>query len=231
MDLETVHTQPALFRVLPASADDTMPRKTTFAVEDALDAAIDLFTERGYQYTRMADLARRLGMSRSSVYATFGDKQSLFAQTLQRYGTECRAPGMHALRSAGSPRAALLGAFEWAADADASLPRDRQCLLINAALGSGTFAPGVSQALHDMFLGMELRFRNAIARARSANEVAGNVDPVQTARALLGLYLSLYTLVRSGAQEPVLRAVVQYALSLLPVPAAERAERSDQAGR
>ena len=192
---------------------------------------MELFSERGYHDTGMTDIARRLGISRSAAYATFGDKQALFAQTLQRYGTECRAPGMHALRGAGSPRAALLGAFEWAAGADASLLRNRQCLLINAALGSRTSAPGVHQALRGMLLGMESRFRDAIARARSANEVAGNVDPVQTAGALLGLYLGLCTLVRSDAKQPVVRAVVQQALSLLPLPAAERVERSDRGGR
>ena len=140
----------------------------------------------------------------------------LFAQTLQRCGTEWRAPCMHALYGGGSPRAALLGAFEWAADANASLPPDRQSLLLNAALDSRTLAPEVAQALQGMLLSMELRFRNAIARARIVNEVAGNVDPVQTARALLGLYLGLYVLARFDAKEPLLTAVVQHVRSLLP---------------
>lgn len=122
-----------------------MPRHKTFAVEDALDVAIELFAECGYRDFGMADLASRLGISRSSVYATFGNKQSLFAQTLQRYGAECRAPGMYALRGAGSPRAALLGAFEWAAGADASLRRDRQCLIVSSSTppwNQGPLLPG-----------------------------------------------------------------------------------------
>lgn len=191
-----------------------MSRPKSFAVEDALEIAIELFTERGYRDFGMGDLARRIGMSRSAVYNTFGNKQSLFAQALRRYGSECRAPGMHALRGAGSPCAALLGAFEWAAEA--SQQRNRKCLLLNAALESSTFGPAVAQALQGMLLGMEVRFRDAIARARGADEVAGSVDPVQTARALLALYLGLCTLYRSGAGEPVLRAVVQQVLSLLP---------------
>ena len=194
-----------------------MPRHKSFVVEDALDTAIELFGERGYQDTGMAELGRRIGISRSAVYANFGDKQSLFVQTLQRYGTECRAPGMHALRGDGSPRAALLGAFQWAADAGVSPQRDQRCLLVNAALESKTLAPKVSEALQGLLVGMERRFRDAIERARSVNEVAGNVDLDRTARALLALYLGLCTLVRSGAGGPVIRAVVQHALSLLPV--------------
>ena len=194
-----------------------MPRKKTFDVENALDAAIELFAERGYQNTGMEDLARRLGLVRATIYATFGDKKSLFVQALRRYGAECRAPGMRALRDAGSPRAALVSAFQWAADAAATQQRD-QGLLVNAALESMTLAPEVAPALQDVLLGIELRFRDAIERARSANEVAGDVDPVHTARALLALYLGLCTLVRSDAREPVLRAVVHQALSLLPGP-------------
>ena len=207
-----------------------MPRTKTFAVEDALDIAIELFAEHGYEDTGMGDVADRIGLSRSSIYATFGNKQSLFEQTLRRYGTESRAPGMHALRGDGSPRAALLGAFGWATGAEASRQRDQLGLLINAALESRIIAPGVSGALNQMLLGMELHFRDAIERARSAHEVAGNVDPVQTARTLLALYLGLCTLVRSGAGEPMLHAVVQHAVSLLPVPAAERVEQSEQSG-
>ena len=215
--LETIHSPRALYRVLPASTADAMPRHRSFAIEDALDTAIELFCELGYQDTGMAELARRIGISRSAVYANFGDKQSLFAQTLDRYGTECRAPGMRALRGDGSPRSALIAAFQWAADAHASSQRDQQCLLVNAALESRIFAPQVAQALQGLLLGMEMRFRDAVERARGDNEVSGNVDLVHTARALLGLYLGLCTLVRSGATGPVLRAVVQHALSLLPV--------------
>lgn len=117
---------------------------------------------------------------------------------------------MRALRGGGSPRAALVSTFEWATDAAAARQRG-QSLLVNAALESRTFAPEMAQALQGVLLGMELNFR--VERARSANDVAANVDPVQTARALLGLYLGLCTLVRSDAKEPVLRAVVQQALS------------------
>ncbi len=215
--LETISSRRALFGVPPASTADAMPRHRSFAIEDALDTAIELFGERGYQDTGMAELARRIGISRSAVYANFGDKQSLFVQTLDRYGTECRAPGMHALRGEGSPRAALIAAFQWAAEADVSSQRGQQCLLVNAALESRTVAPKVAEALQGLLQGMEVRFRDAIERARGVNEVSGNVDLVQTARALLGLYLGLCTLVRAGANVPVLRGVVQHVQSLLPV--------------
>ena len=45
---------------------------------------------------------------------------------------------------------------------------------------------------------LEMRFREAIERATVTDGIAASVDPVHTARALLGLYLGLCVLVRSG---------------------------------
>ena len=49
--------------------------------------------ERGYHGTSMSVIAGHLKLSRSSIYQTFGDKQALFVQVLQRYG-RCRVPGL-----------------------------------------------------------------------------------------------------------------------------------------
>ena len=84
--------------------------------------------------------------------------------------------------------------------------------LVHVAAGQ---APAVVTAL---YISTMLPARVHARGAQGAGEVAGNVDPVHTARALLGLYLGLAVLVRSDAKEPVLRAVVQQARSLLPAP-------------
>ena len=61
-----------------------MPRPKTFAVEAALDRAMELFRERGYAATTVQEVVETLGVSRSSIYITFGDKQGLFVQVLRR---------------------------------------------------------------------------------------------------------------------------------------------------
>ena len=100
-----------------------MPRTKTFIVEDALDAAILLFGERGFHDTTMELLSQRLDLSRSSIYTTFRDKDNLFAQALRRYSAENRAPGMRTLRNSRSPRRGLVDVFECAATADGSPTR------------------------------------------------------------------------------------------------------------
>lgn len=195
-----------------------MPRKKTFTIEFALDKAMELFWERGYQNTSMREIAEHLGLSRSSIYATFGDKHTLFVETLRRYGAECRAPGLSDLGTAASPRAALLRVFELAiADAGAVRQRDH-CLLINTAMQLMYSDPEVTQVVESAFLEMENSFRSEIERATAAGEVAASVDVLQTARSLLSIYLGLCVLIRSGAREEVLQAVTHQVEAMLPAP-------------
>ena len=192
-----------------------MPRTKTFTIESVLDKAIEVFRQRGYHNTSLLTIADRLGLSRSSIYATFGDKLGLFEQTLRHYGTAFRAPGLDELRDAATPRAALLRVFELTTDGAAG--GHNQCLLINAVIELGDTSPTIAGILQTALGDLETCFREAIERARTADEIAVGVDSVHTARALLGLYLGLCMLVRSGGDsKPVQRAVVLQVQSLLP---------------
>lgn len=196
-----------------------MPRKKTFTIEFALDKAMELFWERGYQNTSMREIAEHLGLSRSSIYATFGDKHTLFVETLRRYGAECRVPGLSELRAAESPRNALLRVFRLAVTGAGVADQRDRCLLINTAMQIMYSDRDVTQVIESAFLDMELNFRAAIESAARGGEVAGEVDATQAARSLLSLYLGLCVLIRCGARAELLSAVTTQAETMLPVPA------------
>lgn len=62
-------------------------RPKTFDRETALDAAMLLFWNRGFEQTCVDDLASAMGIQTSSLYATFGDKETLFLETIEHYRT------------------------------------------------------------------------------------------------------------------------------------------------
>ena len=62
-----------------------MARNRNFDELEILDKAIEIFKVRGYRGTTPEDLVNNLGISRSSLYNTFGDKYSLLLKALQRY--------------------------------------------------------------------------------------------------------------------------------------------------
>jgi len=60
-------------------------RPISFDKNAALEAAMLLFWERGYEGTSMADLTQAMGLNPSSIYAAFGDKHALFQLAVKRY--------------------------------------------------------------------------------------------------------------------------------------------------
>ncbi|MFE3937880.1 TetR/AcrR family transcriptional regulator, partial [Streptomyces goshikiensis] len=62
-----------------------MAGKKQFDVGIALDAAMIQFWRAGYADTSLDDLSRTTGLNRSSIYSSFGDKDSLYLRCLDRY--------------------------------------------------------------------------------------------------------------------------------------------------
>src|SRR5579863_4720413 len=60
-------------------------RPISFDKDAALESAMLLFWERGYEGTSMADLTQAMGLNPSSIYAAFGDKHALFQLAVKRY--------------------------------------------------------------------------------------------------------------------------------------------------
>jgi AcrR family transcriptional regulator len=60
-------------------------RPIGFDKHAALEAAMLLFGERGYEGTSLADLTQAMGLNPSSIYAAFGDKHALFQLVVRRY--------------------------------------------------------------------------------------------------------------------------------------------------
>ena len=65
-----------------------MARTKVFDEQDVLGRAMNLFWQKGYNATSAQDLVDNLGISRSSLYDTYGDKHSLFVKALQQYRKE-----------------------------------------------------------------------------------------------------------------------------------------------
>jgi len=52
--------------------------------EEILDAALKLFTEKGFSSTRMVDVAKAAGISKGTLYLYFDSKESIFRDVVQQ---------------------------------------------------------------------------------------------------------------------------------------------------
>src|SRR3954465_6311628 len=103
----------------------------SFHEEARLDQAIQLFWERGYDGTSLADLETHLGLGRQSLYNSFGDKHALFLKALERYN---RTVGVTATAQLTAPAAgleAIRGFFDCGLKSLASGHGSRGCLMTN----------------------------------------------------------------------------------------------------
>jgi len=146
----------------------------------ALDRATDLFWRRGYEATSVQDLVDELGISRSSLYATFGTKDRLYQQALLHYCAVEAGPRHALLTGDGSVRSAVRALLAGIARAPVERPDRRGCLVVNAATERIPADPETTAAVAAQ-LG---RFEAALHAALRRGQDAGELDPAQDARAL-----------------------------------------------
>jgi AcrR family transcriptional regulator len=60
-------------------------RPKTFDRDHALEAAMMLFWNRGFEQTSVDELAAAMGIQTSSLYSSFGDKESLYLEAVDHY--------------------------------------------------------------------------------------------------------------------------------------------------
>ena len=196
-----------------------MPRTKTFDPEWALTKAMEVFRARGYGSTHMGKIAEHIGVSRSSLYATFGDKRTLFLSGLRRDAQAYRTERMPGLETAAAPRKAIVDLFESTFVEGGGATPPGGILLIRAALELVPNDPEVSALVQDEVAVLEQNIRRGIERAQAVGEVDSDVDAAQAAWALLGLFLGTHLLLRS---KPVLHAAARQVEALLPPPQGRR---------
>ena len=62
-----------------------MARPKAFNKDDALAAAMEVFWTTGYERASLDVLLKAMGISKQSLYDTFGDKRALYLEALTRY--------------------------------------------------------------------------------------------------------------------------------------------------
>ncbi|WP_405142913.1 TetR/AcrR family transcriptional regulator [Sphaerisporangium sp. NBC_01403] len=192
-----------------------MARTKEFDPEAALQAALELFWERGYEATSMADLVERLRVGRASLYATFGGKHDLYMKALARYIETRRPSPIEILSQPGPALPAVRALVEFYAADSIEDVRRRGCMMVNAA---AEMLPGdgeVARVLDANWAGLEGALTSTLMRARAEGELPAGRDPRALARFLL-VFLQGLRLMSKGSPDPArLRDAAAQALSVL----------------
>ncbi|MEV0197666.1 TetR family transcriptional regulator [Nonomuraea sp. NPDC050691] len=192
-----------------------MARTKEFDPDAALDAALELFWERGYESTSMADLVERLGIGRASLYATFGGKHELYMKALERY-LERRDPSpIEALSQPGPALPAIRRLVESYARESSTEEGKRGCMIANAAAELLPRDEEVCRFVDRNWEGLETALTSALIRARAQGELDAGKDPRTLARFLIVVLQGMRLMGKASPDPARMRDAAAHALSLL----------------
>jgi len=192
-----------------------MPWEKTYNESEVLDRAMKAFWAHGYEATSMNDLVKATGINRGSIYSAFQDKHSLFVRVLKHYDQHHRSDFLTKIEKSNDPRQAILCVFEAAIRARSGHQSPSGCLLVNTALELSDHDPEVAGIVRDSLIEVENFFHVMIERGQADGTISQARDPLETAQALLGLFMGLRVLSRSRPDLSLLTTISKQAAMLL----------------
>lgn len=191
-------------------------RPRTFDTDKALDAALLLFWRYGYEGTSLAALTEAMGINVPSLYAAFGNKETLFKKALNRY---LQNPASYLPKALEQPtaRRAVEKLFRGAIDMVMNPRHPDGCMLVQGALASGPTAASVRKELSLCRAAAEAAVRRRFEHAIAEGDLPANAHAAKLARYILTVLWGLSVQAAGGATRAQLKAVVHLALRSWPV--------------
>jgi len=194
-----------------------MGRPREFSDQAVLDAAMEVFWEKGYEAATTQDLCARTGLGRGSLYNAFGSKHRLYEEALRRYAaTRAEAQlAMLADPEAGSVRERLREMMLGVIDADLADPGRRGCLALNAATEQSGRTEDVAALVRRQFVDLEQAICHLVTIGQRTGELSAGRPPLQVARTFQSAYYGLRVLAKVTDDRNALLDVVDGALAAL----------------
>jgi len=186
-----------------------MGRPREFDIDKALDRAMGVFWQKGYEGASLQDLLHAMQIARGSLYKAFEDKHGIYLATLDRYDRTEVESGIAFLNDpgAGDGMAKIRTMLE-GVKSDKSR---RGCFMCNAAVDRASFDAEVEAKVS----GMLHRLQDAIAVALKQSRRGKRWSEKRrtaTAASLLNTYMGLRVLARAGYSATALQAIIDKTL-------------------
>ncbi|PHB27976.1 TetR/AcrR family transcriptional regulator [Bacillus toyonensis] len=192
-----------------------MARTREFDEDQVLDAAMQLFWEKGYEATSLSNLTSRMGIQRPSIYSTFGDKKELFEAALRRYTMSRASDIRNKLQSHSSVKESFSIFFADVVNEEYAGDLSKGCFCINTMV---ELAPHderfeILTREHQMYLAVI--FQETIERGIQSGELEVNTDAKSLAQALIVALIGLTVMMKSRPQRTFVDNVIATTLTLL----------------
>jgi AcrR family transcriptional regulator len=186
-------------------------RPISFDKEAALEAAMLLFWERGYEGTSMADLTEAMGLNPSSIYAAFGDKHALFQHAVKRY-MEIRA--QYAVKALEEPTLErfIRALFDSTVVFLTTPGHPPICMTLAGAMGCSVDAKPARDLMTEIRKQNQVALRERLLKARKSGELPKGINLDDYARYLSSIIAGLSIQAANGSTKQELKRTAKMAL-------------------
>jgi len=184
-----------------------------FDTNVALEQAMKVFWEHGYEAASLSELLKNMGIGKKSLYDTFGNKQSLFLKALEHY-TNTLIQDMQDCLAIGSPLSKLKQLLRNLQEVY-SQPGSCGCMLGTNIADFNTNDEAIAKVMRVYLQQVEDVFTTTLMRAQALGEISPDANPRNLARLLLCTTQGIALLGRVMDDAPTLEGAVTAAISLL----------------
>ena len=186
-------------------------RPIGFDKDGALEAAMLLFWERGYEGTSMADLTQAMGLNPSSIYAAFGDKHALFQLAVKRY-MEMRAQYAGKALEEPTLEKVVRALFDNTVAFLTTPGHPPTCMTLAGAVGCSLDASPARDLMTEIRKQNQVALRQRLLKARKSGELSKDIDLDDYTRYLSTIIAGLSIQAANGSTKAELNRTAQMAL-------------------
>ena len=192
-------------------------RPKVFDREVALDKAMTLFWQHGYEATSLSDLVEATGAKAPTLYAEFINKEGLFRAVLERYIT--RFADRHEAQLFSDEKNvadALTDYFTAVASCYTSKDTPAGCFLINTSATLAASSREVARMLKCRHAQQEQTLRAFLEKRQQRGEIPAGKNPAELAQFLSCILRGMSVTAREGADFDKLMQITATTLRLWP---------------
>lgn len=178
-----------------------MARTREFDRTIVLRKAIEVFWTRGFDSTNLLELLEAMGLSKSSLYETFGDKNKLFEEAIDFYIKEIAFSKVEKLLNASSVKVGFQAFFaeQIRCCTDGKFPGG--CFLVNTAISLKNVPPPLAKKIRKTVAQMRAIFLSQIQKGQKAGEIPRVKDASALASAIIGTSMGMNVMARVNMQD------------------------------
>jgi TetR/AcrR family transcriptional repressor of nem operon len=192
-----------------------MARTKVFDEEIVLNKAVNLFWEKGYNGTSAQDLVDELGISRSSLYDTYGDKYQLFKNSLLQYRKKFAGAMIEMIEKSDDFEKTLKDIFQYVVTESLQEKFSKGCFIVNSSVELAPHNSEIAEIVNDNMRDIEDALSRLIKKGQDIGQFSKSHSARSLARFVFNAISGLRVASKSGADKKIFDDIVKVTLSAL----------------